>query len=231
MFEDVDQNGREDKGVQIFAVGYSPNQSGGPFSEGDDRSRGWPTYLASVRTDSENQDEVTGGKLVVWAPDAHQEFPSGFGEDGLLFTDDDPVAALPAGYTVVDLDQEPFEIRPGTKAEFTLYEPTDVAIKDYSKLSYSEAFEKTFESVRKEYAFNGIEGKQPDWDQSDTPNSSHGWRRPKSSQDANAFYLALRDFTWAFKDGHVSLKAGDFASQDFTERHSGRLRLCHPRAG
>ncbi len=219
-FNDVDQDGQTDKGVQIFAVGWSPNQSGGPFSEGDDRSRGWPTYLASIRTDSENQDEVTGGKLVLWAPDAAQQFPSGFGEDGLLFTKDDPVVPLEQGYTLVDMDKSPFAFDRTEKAEFTLYEPADAALKDFSKLSYTEAFDKTFETVRKEYAFNGIEGKQPDWD------ALYSELKPRVQQaetrkDPQAFYLALRDFTWAFKDGHVGLQAGDYENQDFSQATAG----------
>ena len=67
-------------------MAYSPNVSGGPFAEGDDRSRGWPSYLTSIKTDTENKDEVIGGKLVVWAPDANQQFPTGYGKDGFLFT-------------------------------------------------------------------------------------------------------------------------------------------------
>jgi len=80
---DVDNDGTKDEGVQIFAVGYSPNLTGDVFSVGDDRSLGWPTYLASIITDPENQDEVIGGKLVVWAPDDQQAFPTSFGEDGI----------------------------------------------------------------------------------------------------------------------------------------------------
>ena len=79
---DVDNNGKKDKGVQVFAVCYWPNLTGGPYSEGDDPTRGWPNYLASVKVDSANKDEVTGGKLVVWAPDANEKFPTGFGADG-----------------------------------------------------------------------------------------------------------------------------------------------------
>jgi hypothetical protein len=109
VFNDVDNNGKTDTGVQIYTVSYFPNLAGGPFSEGDDPSYGWPNYFASVVTDATNNYEVTGGKLVVWAPDANQEFPTGFGPDGKLFTADDPVAPIPAGYTIVDLDQKPFE--------------------------------------------------------------------------------------------------------------------------
>jgi C-terminal processing protease CtpA/Prc len=219
-FNDVDNNGRQDDGVQIFAVGYSPNLYGDPFSVGDDRSLGWPSYLATVKTDTENDNEVIGGMLIVWSPDADQQFPTGFGEDGLLFTDDDPVAPIGAGYTIVDLDQDPFAFIKEPSVEMTLYEPDDVAVKDFSGLSYTEAFDSMFDIVRKEYAFNGIEGKQPDWD------ALYEELKPRVEQaeqsgDANAFYLALRDFTWAFKDGHVGLNGGQYANEDFTQATSG----------
>lgn len=217
---DVDQDGQTDKGVQIFALGWSPNQSGGPFSEGDDRSRGWPGYLASIRTDSENKDEVNGGRLVVWSPDEHQAFPSGFGEDGLLFTADDPTAPLPQGYTVVDLDTVPFGFIRSAQVEMTLYEPKDAALKDFSDLSYTEAFDRTFEIIRKEYAFNGVEGKEPDWDLL-LKELRPRVEKAEREQDPQGFYLALRDLTWAFKDGHVALQAGDFSAGDFSQATAG----------
>ena len=163
-FNDVDNDGSADAGVQIFSVAYSPNVYGGPFAEGDDRSRGWPSYLASVKTDSENKDEVIGGKLVVWAEDADQQFPTGFGEDGLLFTADDPIGAIPEGYSIVDLDQSPFSVSQNQIEDLTLYEPQDIAVKDYSAMSYTESFNRMFETIRKEYVFADIEGEAPDWD-------------------------------------------------------------------
>lgn len=219
-FNDVDNDGVKEKGVQIFAVAYSPNLYGGPFAEGGDRSRGWPSYLASVRTDSENQDEVIGGKLVVWSPDAKQGFPTGFGADGLLFTADDPAAPIPAGYSIVDLDSDPFAIAQEANPQLTLYEPQEIAVKDYSAMSYTEAFDAMFRVIRREYAFADIEGKAPDWD------SLYAELKPRlekaeTDKDANAFYLALRDFTWAFKDGHVALDGGDYENQDFAAAVAG----------
>jgi C-terminal processing protease CtpA/Prc len=219
-FNNVDNDSRQDAGVQIFVVAYSPNLAGGPFSEGDDRSYGWPTYLASVLTDTENNDEVIGGKLIVWAPDGEQQFPSGFGEDGLLFTSDDPVAPIPAGYSLVDLDLEPFVFSQPPTFEVTLFEPREFELKDYSAQSYTEAFDNLFEYVKMNYAFSGIEGKQPDWDE------LYAELKPRvveaeQNRDPNAFYLALRDYTWAFKDGHVGLNGGVYASQDFTNATAG----------
>jgi len=223
-FNDVDNNGKTDKGVQIYSVAYSPNLTGGPFSEGDDKSFGWPGYLASVKVDSENQDEVTGGKLVIWSPDDKQQFPSGFGEDGLLFTKDDPVMNIPAGWSVIDLDQKPFTVISEKMPSVKLYEPQDVAIKDLSVLSYTESFQKMFDQVKTEYAFNGIKGKQPNWDEVYTKVMPLV-KQAEESKDAVAFFKALREFITSFKDGHVGLDGGDIANQVFSETVAGGYGL------
>jgi C-terminal processing protease CtpA/Prc len=217
---DVDNNGEANAGVQVFAVSYWPNLTGGPYSEGDDPSRGWPTYLASVKTDTENQDEVIGGSLVVWSPDANQQFPTGFGPDGKLFTADDPVGPIPAGYSVVNLDTNPFTVSQEAQPKLELFEPKDVAIKDYSSDTYTQAFDKMFNLVKTEYAFNGIEGKQPDWDKVYAEINPRVEEAEKN-KDAKAFYLALRDFTYVFKDGHVGLNGGDIQNQVFAESTGG----------
>lgn len=205
---DVDQDGQDDAGVQIFVVAYSPNLTGGVFSEGDDRSWGWPSYMASIRTDTENKDEVIGGKMLIWAPDDAQQFPSGFGTDGLLFTDDDPVMDVPAGYSVIDLDQQPFAILRERVIALDLLEPTDVAVKDFSEMSFVDAFQSMFDIISVEYAFNGVEGKQPNWQElydSIMPRIENA----QAERDTDAFFLALRDFSMAFRDGHVYFNYND----------------------
>jgi len=219
---DVDNNGKTDAGVQVFAVSWWPNLTGGPFSEGDDKSLGWPSYLASVRTDSEKEDEVIGGSLVVWSPDDKQQFPTGFGPDGKLFTADDPVASLPAGYTIVNLDTKPFGLGHDAKPALTLYEPPDSAVKDFSKGSYTQAFDQLVTFLRTEYAFNGIKGKQPDWDAL-VASLRPRVQKAEQSHDANAFYAVLRDFNYAFKDGHVGMDGGSLFTQDFQTNYSGSL--------
>ncbi len=218
-FNDVDNNGNQDTGVQIFATSYWPNLAGGPFSEGDDRSRGWPSYLASVKTDSENQDEVTGGKLVIWSPDASQKFPTSFGADQLLFTTDDPTGSIPAGYSIVDLDTAPFTISQPPTTEFKLYEPADVAEKDYSSLSMTAAFDKLVEVARREYAFNGFPGKEPAWDKLYAASQPRVAQAEKNG-DEQAYYEAVRDFIFGFKDGHVSLQ-GEMLTNDFRAHYLG----------
>jgi len=198
----------QEGGVQIFAIEFAPNWTGGPFYVDNDEYQGWPGYLASVVTDRDNQSEVIGGKLIIWANDDQQQFPSGYGEDGLLFTDDDPLMAVPKGYAVIDLDSDPFAIIRQPVPEVILLEPQDAAVKDFSAMTYTEAFNNMFDILSLQYAFNGIAGKQPDWD------SLYAAVYPQveaaqANRNAYAFYLALREFAMAFTDGHVGVSGGD----------------------
>ncbi len=209
------------QGVQVFTVAYWPNVVGGPFSEGDDRSTGWPSYLTSTRHDPENDDEVVGGALIVWSPVAGAPFPVGWGEDGLLFTPDDDMGALPAGYSVVDLESAPFTFSQAPEPALTLYEPPDSAIKDYSDLSYTEAFEALYAKVSKEWAFNGIPGKEVDWQALyDTvqPQVAH-------ARTGLEFYNALRQFAYGIPDGHVGVDGGDFVGPAFRAEFGGSAGL------
>jgi C-terminal processing protease CtpA/Prc len=206
-YNNVSNDGKPDKGVQIFAVAWWPNLTGGPYAEGDDPNYGWPDYLASILTNPANKDEVVSGKLVVWAPDSQQMFPTGFGADGHLFTKDDPVGPIPAGWSVIDLNQKPFGIGRAPQQELTLYEPTDYSVKDYSKLSYSAAFDQMFQIVKAQYAFNGITGKAPIWDQLYAQVDPEV-KAAEQKNDPVAYFSALKDFTLGFKDGHTGLGGG-----------------------
>jgi C-terminal processing protease CtpA/Prc len=194
---DVDQNGQNNPGVQVFGVAYWSNTWGGPFLEDRDGT-GWSTAYASTITDPDNDDEIKGGILIVWAPDDQQGFPSGFGADDLLFTEDDPIQPVPAGYSIVDLDQEPFQIWKESRPFISLNEG-EIALNDYSEDSYSEAFEKLFEKASREYPFT--QDKAVDWQ------ALYDEFAPQVAQasDPTDFYTVLREFTYRIPDGHVGL--------------------------
>ena len=104
---DVDNNAQGDTGVQVFAIAYWSNTWGDPFLEERDGT-GWSTAYASTITDPEMDHEIQGGILVVWAPDDQQGFPTGFGEDGLLFTEDvvrHHISVTPAKASVDKLEE------------------------------------------------------------------------------------------------------------------------------
>ena len=68
--------------------------------------------------------------------------------------------------------------------------------------------------------FNGYPDIQPDW-QALYDDIKPRIEKAEADQDANAFWLAMRDFTWAFKDGHVGLSTTDYYNQLFTVETAG----------
>ena len=151
-------------------------------------------------TDSNNKDEVVSGNLVVWAPDANQKFPTGFGADKKLFTDDDPIMNLPAGWSVIGMDQTPFTIDRSEKPVIDLYEPASQQLDDFSQLSYSDAFDKMVDKFRKEYAWTEL--KKIDWD-AKAQEFRPRFEAAQKNNDKHAYALALRDFIWSIPDTHV----------------------------
>ena len=104
----------------VFAVAYWTNTWGDPYLERRDQGGGGWSSAICVDQGERDRDtylEVYGGKYLVYAPDDQQQFPSGFGADKKLFTDDDPLMNLPAGWSMVDMDKTPFGIRPAQKAD------------------------------------------------------------------------------------------------------------------
>lgn len=211
---DVDNNGENDSGVQIFAVAYWSNTWGGPFLEERDGG-GWSNAYASTITDPERDDEIKGGLLIVWAPDDQQSFPSAFGEDELLFTEDDPTTSIPAGYSIVDLNQDPFHVYKESRPNITLIEG-EGAVNDFSEMSYSAAFDSMFEKASREYPFT--KDKRIDWDALYDEFSP----RVSDANTENDFFRAVRDFTYAIPDAHVGVS---FNSEVFYSESGGSFGL------
>jgi C-terminal processing protease CtpA/Prc len=223
---DVDQNGEADTGVMIFAVAYWENIWGDPYLEERDlQGGGWSTAYASTRInqDPSAEGEVIGGKYVVYAPEDGQGFPAGFGEDGRLFTADDPIVALPAGYTVVNMDAAPFTFDRSREAVIDLIEGEGAQLDDFSSLNLPEAFDAMIEMMRKEYAFTEL--KRVDWD------ALHAQFRPRfeqaqASNDSTVYLLALRDFIRAIPDGHHQIPLVGPLYQMFNREVAGGLGMA-----
>ncbi len=196
-FVDLSNNGIQDLGVQVFAVAYWSNTWGDPFLEARD-GKGWSTAYTSAITDPERDNEIIGGTILVWAPDENQVFPSDFGPDEKLFTEDDPVESISAGYNLVNLDSKPFKVYKERYPKLTLLEGAG-AVKDYSKLSFSESFTNLFEKASREYPFTAE--KRINWEaiyQEFKPT----FDRATTNQE---FYRALRSFSFKIPDGHVNV--------------------------
>ena len=214
---DVDHDGKKETGVMVFAIAYWTNTWGDPYLERRDLMGGaWSSAYASTRVSDNPASylEVFGGKYLVYAPDDQQQFPSDFGADKKLFTDDDPIMDLPAGWSVIDMDQSPFAVDRSEKPTIDLIEPESTALDDFSQLSYTEAFDKMLEKFTNEYAFTEL--KKIDWaakGQEFRPR----FEEAEKNNDPHAYALALRDFLWSIPDTHVgfdqSLLNNDFATE------------------
>jgi C-terminal processing protease CtpA/Prc len=220
---DVDQDGEEDQGVMTYAVAFWSNTFGDPYLERRDlMGGGWSTAYATTRVkdNPSGGGEVTGGKFIVWAPDDQQGFPSGFGEDGKLFTEDDPIVTLPAGYTVVDMDTDPFTFDRAAQPEMELIEPDSASLDDFSALGYTEAFDKMVEMFREEYAFTEYKG--VDWDAMVAAFRPR-FEEAEANNDVEAYRRALRDFMVSIPDAHIT---APFIAEDFQRDTAGGLGMA-----
>ncbi len=224
---DVDNDGEEDTGVQIFAIAYWTNTFGDPYLEERDLyGGGWSNAYASTRasTNVDQSRELVGGTFIVYAPDDQQGFPTEFGDDELLFTGDEDSVLLPRGYTIVNMDTEPFTFDRTREPEIDLIEPEQAALDDFSSLSYTEAFDAMIEKFRTEYAFT--EYKELDWNEI-SDEFRPRFEEAEADQDVDAYLLAMRDFTWAIPDGHIATyPGGEVTDQDFITNISGGLGMA-----
>ncbi|HSJ87119.1 MAG TPA: S41 family peptidase [Anaerolineales bacterium] len=220
---DVDHDSTKETGVMVFAVAYWTNTWGDPYLERRDQGGGgWSTAYASTKVsdDPNSYREVYGGKYLVYAPDSNQQFPSEFGADKKLFTNDDPVMDLPAGWSLIDLDRSPFGVDRSEKPTVDLIEPESAALDDFSQLSYTEAFDKMLEKFTKEYAFTELKG--IDWaakGQEFRPRFEEAER----NHDPHTYVLALRDFLWSIPDTHVGLADLSMLANDYFNETDGGL--------
>lgn len=218
---DVDHDGKEETGVMVFAIAYWTNTWGDPYLERRDLMGGaWSSAYASTRV-SDNPElylEVFGGKYLVYAPDDQQQFPSDFGADKKLFTDDDPIMDLPAGWSVIDMDQSPFEVDRSERLVIDLIEPESTALDDFSGLSYTEAFDKMLEKFTNEYAFTEL--KKIDW-AAKGEEFRPRFEEAEKNKDVHAYALALRDFLWSIPDTHIRFDQSLLQDDVITEISGG----------
>jgi len=223
---DVDYDGQDDSGIMIFQVAYWSNTFGDAYLEERDLfGGGWSGSYASARvsSDADTRGEFIGGKILIYASEAGQSFPSGFGTDDMLFTADDPLVIVPQGYTVVDMDSEPFTFDRSANITIDLIESEGSEVTDFSEMPYTEAFDAMIEKFRTEYAFT--EFKNLDWDALSAQFRPHV-AEAEASDDPDAFARSLLDFTWQIPDGHVSMSFTQTTFDQFVFETDGGLGLA-----
>ena len=151
-----------------------------------------------------------------------QQFPSGFGSDKKLFTDDDPLMSLPAGWSEIDLDKT--AIRGSDRSQkltIDLLEGEGAEQDDFSGLSYTEAFDAMLDKFRREYAFTEFKRHRLGRESAEFRPAFEAAERQRSP---HAYALALRDFMWSIPDTHVGFDQ-TLINGDFQNAAAGGLGL------
>jgi C-terminal processing protease CtpA/Prc len=213
---DVGNANGDGTGVQIFSIEYTSNFVGDPFI-GPYEGGGWGTAESSLETRPVDL-EVTGGTIAVWAPDDQQAFPTDFGDDGKLFTKDDPTGPVPAGWTIVDLNTSPFAQSRDAEVPIEIITGDD-GFSDFSSQGFVDAFDSLIEELRPGYAFTEI--KNIDFD------ALVAKYRPiieqaETDNNFDAFQDAIYEFALEFHDGHTSSAP---SSSFVSDRIGGRLGM------
>ena len=222
---DVDNDGETDEGVLVFAPAFRTNAFGDPFLERRDlHGGGWSSSYVSTRLSEEaaTEQEYVGGKVIIFAPDSQQGFPSEFGADGLLFTADDPVVGIPEGYTLVDMDTDPFTFDRSEEVVVDLLESEGATLDDFSEQSYLEAFDSMLSLMRDEYAFTEFKG--INWDALEQEFRPR-FQEAETNGDSVAYSLALKDFLWSIPDGQISFSFLEVYSNQFAQEAGGGLGM------
>ena len=189
-FLDFDGDATTPPAVQVFVTGTYIKIRGDEYI-----NRGESPLDVSVRFDPMSFD-IVGGHVVVWAANEGEQFPGGMGPDGTLFTGDEPLMALPVGWSAISLDTDPFTLIRNETVNVPIIESVG-ALNDYSGESYLEAWDRLFQRTQETYPFT--QDKEIDWNrvyQEITP-------LIKQASSDLEFGLGIANFGSLIPDTHV----------------------------
>jgi len=154
---DVDNDGEEDQGVQIFRLAMASNINGDSYLNQLDQKADLNSYLTDPIS-----GQITEGSLLIYAADNQQAFPTGFGDDGILFTEDDPVAPVAQGYTVVHFGPEGFTFDRSREAQLNVLEAGQAASPDFSDQGLVESYNSLIDHLSTHYSYTDL--RNLDWE-------------------------------------------------------------------
>lgn len=204
---DVDQDGGNDPGVQIWTIAIRNNPLAEPFEPSllplEQVNTPWLTSVLTRKPATPDEaPEPYSGTLLIYAPEAGQGFPAGLGDDGLLFTTDDPIVTVPPGYTVVNMDQTPFTFDRSREVNVFIPEDPNGATVSFADLNYKDAFNAFIDFMKERYAYTELH--QIDWE---------SWRseylprveQAQASGDALTYSKVYEEIATRTGDRHTSL--------------------------
>lgn len=201
---DLDQDGGEDVGVQVYQVVLAQNVLNTVPLSG--LAQGG--VLSSYYRDNETE-EIVQGAVVVYAPDDQQGFPCAYGADGKLFTADDPIATLPQGFTVANIADGAVTFDRSAVARVDVRESPSSASPDFSDQGILESFNTLIDFLRERYVFT--EFYDIDWD------ALYATYLPsveaaEAAGNLGDYFVTLVDLAHDLKDSHVYVQPGNIVA-------------------
>ena len=199
---DLDNDGEQDAGVQVYSVQIISNLLGDSFADQYDQIVAYRSFLADPQTGS-----VREGSFLVYAPDSNQGFPGSAGEDGLFFTADDPAVSLPAGFTLVSLSKDGLvSFDRSRNVKIDTLEEAAAASPDFSAQGILESFNSLIDLLMVRYSYTEL--RQLDWEQI-RENYLPQVQAADAADDMQAYYIALHDLAVSIRDAHVYTNTKD----------------------
>jgi C-terminal processing protease CtpA/Prc len=197
---DLDNNGKADAGVQVFALIVANNLTGDSYLQQLDQS-GLVSYLTDVVTGA-----ITEGAFLVHAPDASQSFPKGYGADKQWFTADDPAGPLPQGYTVARLSADgKVTLDRSSEPVISTIERNEVASPDFSKQGILESYNSLIDTLKQRYAYTEL--RKLDWEQIRAKYLPEV-QKADAAKDSAAYFVTLNTLGHSIRDAHVAAVPG-----------------------
>lgn len=194
---DLDNDGQQDSGVQLYAAVIGSNISSDSYLEQVEQD-GFTSYLSDPQTDA-----IREGAFLVYAPDDQQGFPGSAGEDGIFFTTDDPVVGLPSGYTLVKLSLDgQVSFDRSREVSMNILEAAAYNSPDFSDQGILESYNSLIDLLKERYSYTELRGL--DWEQIRQEYLPRV-QAANEAEDFPAYYLALNEMALSIEDAHVYL--------------------------
>jgi C-terminal processing protease CtpA/Prc len=218
---DLDNDGTDDRGIQVYALSVASNLISGPYLEQLEQVSGLASYITDIAT-----GDIVQGTFLVYAPDDQQAFPAGRGADGKWFSTDDPVIPLPAGYTVATLNADgTVTLDRSSQATMNSLERAEAKSLDFSDQTILESYNSLIDLLKIRYAYTEL--RELDWE------AIRAEYLPRieaadANQDFGAYYVTLRELAQSIHDGHVAVATNDADAaladfRSYAERTFGKL--------
>lgn len=195
---DFSHSGRS--GVKVYVLAAAPNLQGLGDTLGPLEQR----LLTSSSLADPQSTAPRLGSVLIWSPDAQQQVPGGPGKDGRLFSADDPLVPVQAGYSIANFGADgALRLDRSREARIDTLEPPAAPL-DFSAQSIADSYEALVAVLARSAA--AADGRVPDWRELRLRFFSRV-KQADASGDQAAYAAVLRELAAALRGAQATTPA------------------------